>query len=64
MTKGMFILYNISRGLEVWFVNYTWIYESSDSKLFENIKFSGEISNDWPNDLLGKNVYRALDFYW
>ena len=64
MTKGMFILYNISRGLEVWFVNYTWIYESSDSKLFENIKFSGEISNDWPNDLLGKNVYKALDFYW
>ena len=28
---------------------------------FENIKFLGKISNDWPNDLFETNVYRTLN---
>ena len=52
----MFILSSISSGLEIWSVNQTSIYENSESKVFKNIKFSGEISANWPNDLLGINV--------
>ena len=60
----MFILPFISRGLEFWSVNYTLIYENSESKDFKNIKCSGEISNNWPKDLLGANVYKTLDLCW
>ena len=58
----MFILSSISSGLEFWPVNHTSIYENSESKVFENIKFMGEISNNCPNDLLGTNVYKTLEF--
>ena len=27
-------------------------------------KCLGEISNNWPNDLLGTNKYKILEFYW
>ena len=60
----MFILSSISSGLEFWPVNHTSIYENSESKVFENIKFMGEISNNCPNDLLGTNVYKTLEFCW
>ena len=58
----MFILSSISSGLEFWPVNHTSVYENSESKVFENIKFMGEISNNCPNDLLGTNVYETLEF--
>ena len=57
----MFILSSISRGLEFRSVNHTSIYENSELKVFENMKLMGEISNNLPNDLLGKNVYKALE---
>ena len=57
----MFILSSITSGLEFWSVNYTSIYENSESKVFKNITFLGEISNNWPNDLLGINVYKTLN---
>ena len=60
----MFILSSISSGLEFWPVNHTSIYENSELKVFENIKFMGEISNNCPNDLLGTNVYKTLEFCW
>ena len=60
----MFILSSISRGLEFWSVNQTSIYENSESKVFKNIKFLSEIINNWPNDLLGTNVYKTLEFCW
>ena len=58
----MFILSSISRGLGFWSVNHTSMYESSESKVFKNIKFLGEISNNWPNNLLGTNAYKTLEF--
>ena len=54
----IFILSSISSGLEFWSVNHTSIYENSESKVFKNIRFLGEISSDWSNDLLGINVYK------
>ena len=57
----MFILSSISRGLEFWYVNDdTSMYENSEPDIFKNIKFSGEIFNNWPSDLLGTNVYKTL----
>ena len=60
----MLILSSISRGLEFWSVNHTSIYENSELKAFKNIKFLGEISNNWRNDLLGTNVYKTLESCW
>ena len=60
----IFILSSISIGLEFWSVNDTSIYENSKSKTFKSIKFLGEISNNWPKDLLGTNVYKTLQFFW
>ena len=60
----MFILSSISSGLEFWSVNHTLIYQNSESKVFENITFLGEISHNWPNDLLGINVYKTLESCW
>ena len=28
------------------------------------MKFFGEISNNWPNDLLGTNACKTLEFFW
>ena len=58
----IFILSFISGGLEFWSVNHTSIYQNSESNVFKNIKFSGEISNNWPIDLLGTNEYKTLEF--
>ena len=54
----------ISSGLEFWSVKHTSLYENSESKVFENIKFSGEISNNWTNDLLGTDVYITFEHCW
>ena len=60
----MFILSSISRGLDFWWVNHTSIYEISEIKVSKNIKFLGEISNNWPSDLLGTNLYKTLESCW
>ena len=60
----MFIVSSISRGLKFWSVNHTSIYENSESNAFKNMKFLGKISNNWPNALLGKNVYKILESCW
>ena len=57
----MFVLSSISSGLEFWSLNITSIYENSEPKVFKNIKSFGEISNNWPNSLLGTNVYKTLE---
>ena len=56
----MFILPSDSRGLECWSINHTWIYENFELNVFKNIKMFGETSSNWPNDLLGTNVYKTL----
>ena len=48
----MFSLSFITGSLEFWSVIHTSIYENSESYVFENIKFLGEIFSTWPNDLL------------
>ena len=55
----IFILSSISGGLEFWSVNHTSIYENSTLKVLKNMKSFDEISNNWPNDLLGTNVYKT-----
>ena len=57
----MFILSSISSSLEFWSINHTSLYKNSESKDFKNIKLLGEISNNWPNDVLRTNVYKALE---
>ena len=57
----MFISSSISSGLEFWSNNHNSIYQNSELNIFENIKFLGEIPNNWPNDLLGTNVYKTLE---
>ena len=47
----MFILSSISSGLEFSSVNHNSIYENSESKVFKNINFLGEISNNLPKDI-------------
>ena len=60
----MSILYSISIGLESRSVNRISINENLELKNFLKIKFLGEISNNWPNNLLGINVYKTLEFFW
>ena len=42
----MFILFSISSGLGFWSVNHSSIYENSESKVFKNITFLDEISDN------------------
>ena len=60
----MFTLSSIPSCLESWPVNHTSLYESSELKVFKNIKSLDEISNDWMLDLCGTNVYEALESRW
>ena len=52
----MLILSSTSSSLEFWSVNY--------AEIFKNITFLGEISSNWPNDLLETNVYKTLESCW
>lgn len=52
----MFNLFYFFSGLECWLENHSSIYESSESKVFNNINYLGEISSYWTNDLLGINT--------
>ena len=54
------ILSSISSALEFWSVNHTSVYQNSELKVFKHIKFLGEISSNWPNDLLGTNVFLTI----
>ena len=56
------MLISISRDLEFWPLKHTSIYENSESKVFKNITFLGEISNNSSNDLLVTDVYKTLEF--
>ena len=62
----MFILSSISGSLEFWSVNNTSIYENSELKVFKIFlpKCFGQLFNNWANDLLGKNAYKALESCW
>ena len=60
----MFILSSISSDLEISSVNPTSIYEKLESKFFKNTNFLKEISNNWPNSLLGTNVYKTPELCW
>ena len=61
----MFILSTISSGLISWSVNHTSIYKNSESKVYKNIKFWDEISNNWLKELLETNVYnKTFEYYW
>ena len=55
----MFILSSISRGLELWSDHTSILQENPELKVLKNIKFLGEISNNWQNDLFGTNVYNC-----
>ena len=55
-------MFSTSRRLEFGSINCTSIYENSESNVFENIKFSGETSNNWAKHLLGANIYKILNF--
>ena len=56
----MFISLSISRGLKFWSVKYASMYGLSELKIFKNIECLGEISTNWPNNLLGINVSKTL----
>ena len=60
----MFTLSSISSGLKFWSVNHALIFKKTELELFKNIKFLDEISNNWPNDLLGTNVYKTFESCW
>ena len=64
MTKATFISSSLYSDLEFSSVNHTSIYESSKSNVRKNIKFLGEISNNWSNDLLGANVHKTIESSW
>ena len=57
----IFILSSISSVLEFWSVNYASIYGNSELKDFEQIKFLGETSSNWPNDLLQARLLNIAD---
>ena len=60
----IFIYSAISSGLEFCSVNNTLAFENYELKAFRKINFFDETSNNWPNDLLGKNVYKTLESCW
>ena len=57
----MLILFSISSGFEFWSVSLTSICENSESKVFRNIKFLGEISSNSTNALLGARLLSLYD---
>ena len=55
----MFILSSISRGLAFLPRNHASMYENSESKVYNDITFLVDVSNNWPNGLLGRNVCKV-----
>ena len=60
----MFVLSSISSSLEFKSINQTSINENFELNVFKNIKFLGEISNNWPKTLLRTNLYKSLESCW
>ena len=60
ITKVMFILSSISCSLEFWSKKSS-VYQNSELKGFKNVNFFCEISNNWPNNLLGTMHTRLLN---
>ena len=60
----MFILSSISNSLEFWSVNHTSINENAELNIFKNIKFLEEICSNWPNSVIGINIYKTLGSCW
>ena len=56
----MFIASSIPSCLEFLSGNHTSAYKNSESKVFKNIKFLGEILDYWPNDLFWTNIYKYI----
>ena len=54
--KVVLTLFSISSSLKFWSINHTSMYRGSESKVFENKTFLGELSNNYPKDLLGTNI--------
>ena len=63
MTKMMVILSSTCSGLQFWSVNHTLLDENFDLKVFKNIKFLGEIFDNWTKDLSGKNLYKTFESF-
>ena len=61
MTKVKFALFSMSYRLLCSSVNHTLIHENFELFVFKNIKFIDEIWYNWPNDLLGTNLYKMLN---
>ena len=59
----MFILCSISSDLEFWSVHHTSVNGNSTLEVYKNI-FLGKISNKWPKDLLGANLFKTLESCW
>ena len=59
----MFILSSISRGLELWSVNHPSKCGNSELKVFENIKFLGEMSNI-DQIIYSEQIYARLESCW
>ena len=60
----IFISSSISSSLELGSVNPTSLYENSELNIVKNITFVSDIPNNSPNDLLGTNLHKTLEFYW
>ena len=60
----MFILSSISSGLEFWSVHDNSMYENSELKVFAKLKFLGEVSSAWKNNLLETNVHKTFKSCW
>ena len=54
---------SISSVLEFWFVNHTSIGENPESNIFKDIKFSGELYNNWPKDGDG-TWHKCMQYSW
>ena len=51
ITEVIDTLFFISNGLLFWSVSESSIYKNSELKVFRNIRFLFEISNNWPKEL-------------
>ena len=54
----MLIESSISKALVLLSGKKTSIHENSELQFFKFIRYLHEISNNWPNDLLGTNKYK------
>ena len=49
---------------EFWSKNHSSTYGNSECNVFKSIKVLVEIFDNLPNDLLGTNIYKTLQFCW